>query len=321
MNYSFCNFFRLAKLLKKNDENFAKVVGVLFALGPSGFYHVIFYTESLYLFIYLSSLLYIYHLVLEKKAKIGDLPFWKLSLLAIFFASAGFIRSVGFLSAAHLCYPLLLEFFQDLKKLKIVQSIEKIFKIIFLSCIFLAPFISIQFYVYKTYCKNDLVTNKPSFCNDKIPNYYSYIQKEYWRVEPFSFIKHGKYEEAIFIILSFPVWAHFILKFTFHSFKRLLNIMTAFIPKYIKQNYYDKEELMIFPNYVILLVLGIFSFVSANLCSVDRFMSAIPHYYIILAEFYFSISKSKIKKYLFFYLIATHFTFNIFSFTSLWQPS
>lgn len=293
---------------------------MIFAVSPSGFYHVIFYTESMYLFIYLTSLLFTYDLILRKKQKIGDLPFMKLTILGLFFASAGLIRSVGFLSAAHLCYPLLLEFFSELKKIKIFSSFTKLFKIIYLSILFLAPFVLLQYYVYSTYCKNNF-NPRASFCDDKIPNFYGFIQKEYWRVEPLSFIKHGKYEEVIFILLSFPIWANFIIRFFFKSFFRIVNIFTGYIPKYLNEENYSNEEFTVFPNFIILLFLGLFSFISANLCSVDRFMSAIPHYYIIFTEFYFSISASKLGKTLFLFIIASHYTFNVFSFTSLWQPS
>lgn len=303
----------------RREERFARITGIIFAVGPSGFYHVIFYTESMYLFIYLSCLLYTYDTILGQKRKIGDLGFVRLTTLGLVFASAGFIRSVGFLSAAHICYPLLLELVEEIARKKILASLVKILKILYLSLMFLAPFFIIQVYVYNTYCHRGL--KHASFCDDKIPNYYGYIQKEYWKVEPFSFIKQGSYGEAVFIILSFPVWLTFILKFTLKDFKRVANIATGFIPRFLMTRNHFEKIFAIFPNYVILLILGLFSFVSANLCSVDRFMSAIPYYYIILSDFYIWISPSKLPKYTFVYLLAMHYSFNIFSFASLWQPS
>jgi hypothetical protein len=39
------------------------------------------------------------------------------------------------------------------------------------------------------------------------------------------------------------------------------------------------------PVWVIFAILGGFSFIYANLCSIDRFFSSIPFYYILVARF------------------------------------
>lgn len=297
------------------------MTAVFFAIGPSTFYHSIFYTESLFLFIYLSSLLLILDMIMIEKKKIGELSWKRLIFISLYFSTAGFIRSVGFLNAAHLCYPILLEIIFHVKeKHSFTLIASKFFKILLLSIIFLAPFSLIQYNVYNQHCRTP-TTNIPSFCNSTLPNSYSYIQKEYWNVEPFSFIKNNKIEELIFVKLSFPVWVAFVINYLGMDFYKILNIFTGFIPEYLKRGDYLNVEFFIYPNSVILLILGIFSFSSANLCSVDRFMSAVPFYYIIFTDFYFRISKTKYLRLVFLYLLATHYSFNIFSYTVLWQPS
>jgi hypothetical protein len=51
---------------------------------------------------------------------------------------------------------------------------------------------------------------EPSFCKEKIPNFYPWIQKRYWNVMFLSFAKLGQYENIIFMLLSGPIVFYFV---------------------------------------------------------------------------------------------------------------
>lgn len=50
-----------------------------------------------------------------------------------------------------------------------------------------------------------------------------------------------------------------------------------------------------FPNFVVLMILGSFSYLNANLVSIDRFFSALPLYYIAVAK-YLMLLKEKMPR-------------------------
>lgn len=224
---------RLSLILGKSPK-FSKFLALLFAVGPSSLYHVMFYSETLFLFIYLVSVVYLFDWMITKKQKVSDLPILSFLVLSIFFGQGGWVRSTGFFSAAHVCYPILLEVIEDLfsdykfNLSNLNKAAIKVVKIIVASVIFLFPMFYLQYNVYSLYCISP-AGDLPSFCNNKIPNYYDYIQKEFWKVELFSFAKRGHYEELFFILFSLPVWLYIVLKHVISN--GILNCITGNIPR------------------------------------------------------------------------------------------
>ena len=306
-------------------ERFAKIAAALFSMNPLGFYHSIFYSESLFLFIYLACLLHLYERQIIKNEKISEMSFFRFLGLSIIFSTAGFVRSIGFMNAAHICYPLLLEIFevwvqpQTLLLKKISKTLKCLVRILTASLLFLAPFVIIQYSVYSNYCKG--YQNPPSFCSNRVPDFYSFVQLHYWKVEYFSFIKQGHYEEILFIYFSFIIWLVSLLKFVNEN-SNLISIPLANVPYFLKNGCnFAGPQIINFPSFVIVLILGCFSFGKANLCSVDRFLSAIPFYYIMLAEVYDMTRRSKWLKLAFVHFMISRFGLTIFSFSTLWQPA
>ena len=248
-------------------------------------------------------------------------------LLSLLFAFDGFVRSTGFFSAAHTCYPLLLELVMDLfgsqkpiiEKMK--NASQKLARIVVGSIIFLFPMFFLQNRVYNIYCKQPGVEEYPSFCEKLIPDYYAYIQKEFWKVETLSFLRQGKPEQAYFMALSFPVWAYFIYRYIKRN-KSFLNIATGNIFSFLKKKNLKDNQIVMYPVFVTTLIIGVYSFLFANPCSIDRFFSSMPFYSIALAEFYqFSKEKSRVLWMLVLANMITRYSVNVFLTIGLFQPA
>jgi hypothetical protein len=270
-------------------------------------------------------LLWFFEEYLEKSVKVTDMHFLKFYPIVILFSLGGFVRSVGFMSAAHVCYPLLLDLLADWR-------FKSLFRILVTSALFLTPFFMIQVFVYRSYCGADL---RPSFCEEKIPNYYDYIQKTYWDVKFLNFYFSGQLYQLLFVVVSLPVWIIFNLDFLKKS--SIFKILTANIFDFLKFNSnkqksktkpyklhlqaQEQYHILNFPFFVIFAIFGFFSFFKANLCSVDRFFSSIPFYYVMLAQF---VQKMKKRKWTFLVLMAmflSRYNFNLFAYVALWMPA
>jgi len=298
----------------------SKIIALIFAVGHSSIYHVIFYSESLFLFIYLVCIIKIYEWIVVERKQISEMPIWKLLSITLIFAFNGFVRSTGFLSAAHICYPLLLELIssytketRDLKK-----ATKSLFLILLISAIFISPMIHLQYRVYGIYCKGE---DAPSFCSNLVPDYYAYIQEKYWRVRLLAFIRLGKYEEGIFIAFSLVVWGRWIARFVMNNPGGILQISLANVPFYLKHKIHSQEVLLLFPVFAIMMIVGGYSFLFANTCSVDRFFSSIPFYYLMVGDLFEAVKDKPILRSVFILIILTRFTFNLSLYSSLIQPA
>jgi len=317
------------KILNRTKKT-QKMVASLYILGPSIFYHSIFYTESLYTFITIIGLMAIYKKILIEKMKISKIPLKNLLGICLLFSSAGFVRSVGFFNAAYICYPLLLEIADELSQKKWKKINSKILKIFFVSIIFLLPNLIIQFISFSNYCKGIFSEKKfqPNFCEEKFPNYYSYIQKEYWNVFFLSWFKRGFYEDIWVVYFSFPIWCTFLYQFIKNN-DDFFGIAFANIPKFLRQNFDKKfdgrffgENRLIFhfPDFVILAIFGFFSFFFANVCSIDRFLSTIPYYYILLAKMFILLRKNQFTYFLSLFFLLGRYLIHIGFFSQCWIP-
>lgn len=171
---------------------------------PQGIYHAAFYSETAYLFIYSLGMLILLEHTNHQNKKLMEMNPLKYALFVLMFAANGFIRSVGFLSAAHVCYPILLDLIKTALQRKSI--IKHFFTILITSIIFLAPFSLKINKVYNQYCVSEVLkvntptclntqqrwfyspntcpmmaqldygrSELPSFCQKMIPNYYPWI--------------------------------------------------------------------------------------------------------------------------------------------------
>ena len=183
------------------NKQLAKKTSLLFCWNPATIFFVAPYSESLFAFLSFSAILH----CLELK-KLNFSTNFKL-LLSIGLSTI--TRSNGLLNFGFLLY------FALIKRLSILRTF-------FTILIGLIPFLSFQYFVYFQFCL--IQTSK--WCNQLIPNFYSYIQNEYWNV---GFLKYYQIKQIPNFILAFPVLFlvfHFLRKqFDFKVFPFILHAM------------------------------------------------------------------------------------------------
>jgi len=83
----------------------------------------------MYLFIYTVGLLWLYELYIVQKLDVVDIPYGQFLALTSFFAYSGFVRSIGLMNAAHICYPLLIEALLSIfQQKKYIRGLKAFFK-------------------------------------------------------------------------------------------------------------------------------------------------------------------------------------------------
>ena len=194
---------------KPEQARFCRFAASLFATCSFGFYHIVFYSESLFLFIYSVGIAVVFEHTLVQKKSLLDMPILKLVVVVIFLASNGFVRSTGFLAAAHLCYPILVDILRSFttkhnlllvtKRFTVWKRTKSLAFIVLISVAFLFPFgwiIKTNFseycrgeqpntkhpssFINWNTCKNDFMTSLkflttgPDFCPPKLGYYRIY---------------------------------------------------------------------------------------------------------------------------------------------------
>jgi hypothetical protein len=173
---------------KKSHVQFCRFTASLFATCSFGFYHVVFYSESLFLFIYSVGIAILFEHTLVQKKSIIDMPIKKLTALSIFLASNGFVRSTGFFAAAHICYPLLADILRSFtSKHKLLPKerqftnwkvIKSLLAIAVISALFLFPFGWIIKKNHSEYCSG---SSSQALSNLKTSVNFGYMCKNTFR--------------------------------------------------------------------------------------------------------------------------------------------
>ena len=121
--------------------------------------------------------------------------------------------------------------------------------------------------------------------------------------------------------LSFPIWAFFLYRYIKKN-KSLLDIVTGNIFSFLRKRNLKDNQIVMYPVFVTTLIIGVYSFLFANPCSIDRFFSSMPFYPIALAEFYqFSKGYNKVLWMLVVANMVTRYSVNVFLTIGLFQPA
>lgn len=234
--------------------------------------------------------------------KISKVPLVKFYSLCILFSLTGFVRSIGLLNAAHVCYPLLIESIQIIMK-RTKRPFTDFFKIWFriasASLLFLTPITILILIAKENFCISenlpDLDVAMPSFCKSPIPYYYGYIQAEYWNVEFLYWFKSRQFALLFTILTCGPVTIGFLRDYLTKRDVSFLGSFTGNLVAFLDEESYQSYELVMYPTFVITFLLVVISFLVANVNSSERFFSAVPFYYIMMLQFWERTQKPKFR--------------------------
>ena len=283
--------YRFARLKKYNKDQ-SKFVAVIFSVIGTGLYHVVLYSESLYLFITLSSLCVIEHMF-NNKITMHDIPFSSFLVLCVFFGSSGWVRSLGLMNGIYIGYPLFLHFVYLLYHKKNLASVcGRIMIVIFL---FVYPTFLVNLYSRWMFCSKRPEINidgmrylHPEFCNSLTAWSYSYIQKRNWNVEYFMWMKRDE-STGYLLVVSFLMCVFWFVRFFKNN--RLVDLGTLNIKLYLEHKDYTYGQIRHFPDLVLMVILCRMFYIYANAESVERFWTVSPPFLITILEYQMCTNK------------------------------
>ncbi|KAK4880491.1 hypothetical protein RN001_008637 [Aquatica leii] len=197
---------------------------ILFCINPASIFFVAPYTETFFSYLSFKCMLNCLLMYDKQSSRINNL----IGIIIPISLSAC-VRSNGVLNVGFVSYFLIKTcikslIFQKTFKKKFLHCLQ--FLVLFISSVYLClvPFMLLQFYDYQLFCTNfqhnlsdflvDYInTNElvlpgmvskyqQSWCFDKFPLAYSYIQKHYWNV---GFLNYFEFKQIPNFLLAFPV--------------------------------------------------------------------------------------------------------------------
>lgn len=188
------------------------LTSILFCLNPASIFFSAVYTESLFAWLSFTSMYLSVEFYIAPNFK-------KCVLVALAIGLSGATRSNGLLNIGFILY---FSFSNIIQKKRII----KIFFLTIISIgISIIPFVLIQIYDYQIFCNNIPKTELPKFiidygarnnfvmpgqylifnqswCNQRLPLAYSYVQNHYWNV---GFLKYYQFKQIPNFLLALPI--------------------------------------------------------------------------------------------------------------------
>lgn len=283
--------FKLA-LMRGYSLQSAKRIGIFFALAGPAFYHVVFYSESLYLFVALSSQFLIQKWIHTPKVTFSEVSLAKFLFMTALLAYSGFVRSIGLLNFAYIGYPLLIEFFVCFRNPKSLQTkgsiwvrkIKIVFRVLIALALFLAPTTFIVVRNRYQFChKVDPKYPIPPFCHKTMGFFYSYIQEKFWNVYFLGSFLHSNFSSLVQILPALPTVAFFFLKFFREN--KLKNLSTLNWQLSIDRSAIFDMNIRKFSEFAINLICCRVFYFYGHWNSVERFWVANYYFGFMLEDF------------------------------------
>lgn len=289
------SLFALTKLIKGNNEKYAKEVVWLFCFNPASVFFSTCYTESLYAALaftaffmieYKSTVYLSSHVEQNQNSRTRDGPLSHLNRLLYicspclpFMAFSTATRSNGLVSIGFIVYQLILKYVH-LGKLKLsflsklvylLEFVQDLLVVFMAAVISASGYISFQIYSYIKFCqqgvrKSGQLNFKPTWCYNAIPHPYSQVQAKYWDVGLF---RYYQLKQLPNFLLALPITVMALIG----SSKRARSVTSSKLM--IKQ----------FPYYVQIVILVLLCGVTINVQVLTRLLaSACPALYWIAAD-------------------------------------
>lgn len=284
--------FKLA-LMRGYSLQSAKRIGLFFAFAGPAFFHLVFYSESLYLFVALSSQFLIEKWVFIPKKTMSELSFGKYLFLTVLLAYSGFVRSIGLLNVAYIGYPLLIELFvcfrnPDSLKIPGKKVGKRLLTIIgrglFALAMFLAPTVFMVLKSRQTFChKHDEDYQIPSYCHTKFGFFYSYVQQAFWEVVFLRQLYHGELYDYFAALNTIPILFYYYKKFfKENNWKDIISFNWTLSTD--REAIFD-PKIRQFPEFAINIISCRVFYLYAHYRSLERFWVANYYYGFMLNDF------------------------------------
>ncbi|KAI8077838.1 GPI mannosyltransferase 2 [Halteromyces radiatus] len=154
--------YKLTRSIYPTNTKLATYSSIAFCLSPPSMFMSAFYTESIFAFL---SFLGMYH-VSKQRFLLGSI-IWGIASLA---------RSNAIIYIGFFIYDIIIK---RIRYHSIKTLIIGFLQVMIYSSITLSGFAVFQFLIYRQYCTDDILEQRP-WCLQLVPLAYSFVQKEYW---------------------------------------------------------------------------------------------------------------------------------------------
>lgn len=212
---------KLTRILFNNNEKLAYFTLILYCLNPASIFYSSLYSECLYSTLTFAALFYLFN----------D----QYLLSFVLFILNGFCRSNAYVNLGFIVFYLVRCYFDNYKHKelsvrvlwrylvgeRLTDSLVLLIKVALSSVAMFIPFALYQYYIYTVFCTSSHHTstaleeyardneyrlasdsNKGSWCYNKLPLSYTYIQSEYWKV---GFMRYWQLKQIPNFLLALPV--------------------------------------------------------------------------------------------------------------------
>ena len=228
----FSNVLSLSNVYLRN-EALSRKAALLYVISPASIFFSAFYTESIFCFF---TFLGYYFLYKDEFYSIKNIVFATIS-----FGLSGFVRSNGNFYILLIGYQLLHRLIEFVKKeITISLKIKECTKIIGIGILILIsmniPYFLVMRNPYETYCINFQVyelAEKPVFCQNLLPNAYTYIQDKFWDV---GFLTSWQMNKIFFVIWGIPMLGLMLIILLKYYRKNFVNMILLGLPEAFRKD-------------------------------------------------------------------------------------
>jgi phosphatidylinositol glycan class V len=264
--------FALTKLVKRNDEIYARSVVWWFCFNPASIFFSACYSESLFAALTLSSLVIIEyrsqkymtsHPVTIRANRQVFVPLNHLNRLIYIvlpalvpMALASTTRSNGLVSVGFIIFQFLVKYATVLNTDRqfwslityfsvLLEIAQDVMVLVMSSVLAAAGYISFQIYSFILFCTNNRNTIKENFnqprpfwCDNLIPHPYGHVQAKYWNV---GFLKYYEIKQLPNFLLAMPI-SYIVL---FGSLRNSKELTKTFVNSFRHQLAYYMQAICI----------------------------------------------------------------------------
>lgn len=277
-----------------NSRKFARITALLFIFNAATVQLSTMYTEApfaLFTFAGLYSFCKGYHFI-----------------ASVIWAFGSATRSNGIVLIGFFFHDLLMTLVSKEKCLR--NILIKSFKTIIYSLISVSSFLAFQYYAYSIYCYREPPTRP--WCNYRLPNIYSFVQKEYWHVGLFKYYTLNNIPNFLFATPMIIISAAACYLYFESDHLRFLSLGLIKSNNKKLKLFYDNRVL---PHIYLLLFMLLYNLFIAHVQIITRLFTFMPVIYWFMA--YLIINSSvRIKEMLLTYtglyglLVAALFSLN-----------
>lgn len=287
------NIFRLSLMLGA-DEHFAFLASSFVIISPAYAFLNAIYTESLFAFLCTTGMVAFY-----KRRRL---------LASIVWCLAGLTRSNGIMMAGLFFYDTWIHLVRRNLRTK------RFLKNILYALLTMSGYVAFQAYGFQTFCKTG--QGRP-WCNNIVPDLYGFVQSNYWNVGLFRYYRIPQIPNFLIALPMIIICGSACCKYFSHDWKRTFTLCASAKSSKLTRDFLLQDTM--FPHFVLLFVMLVYSVLVVHVQIMARLFSFMPLVYWSLAYLYHNGSL-RIRKAILYYCLSFSLVISAL-FTNYYPPA